>query len=66
MGDSVHVEDIPTEGAIEFPHEVNFTILTIVSGKIKEAEEKEGAEEVEEGEETAEDAVAEETESGAA
>jgi large subunit ribosomal protein L25 len=46
MGESVHVEDIPLEGDVEIPHEVNFTILTILSGRKTEEEE-----EVEEGEE---------------
>lgn len=47
MGESVHVEDIPLEGDVEIPHEVNFTILTILSGRKVEEE----AEELEEGEE---------------
>ncbi|KJS31459.1 MAG: hypothetical protein VR64_11735 [Desulfatitalea sp. BRH_c12] len=29
IGDAVHVEDIPTSGNIEIPHDVNFTILTV-------------------------------------
>ncbi len=47
VGDSVHVEDIPTKGGIEIPHEVNYTILTILSQTKKEKEgeeESEGAE----------------------
>lgn len=48
MGESVHVEDLPLEGDVEIPHEVNFTILTILSGRI--VEEEEVAEEGEEAE----------------
>jgi len=52
IGDSVHVEDVQLEGDIEIPHDVDFTILTILSGKMKEEEElEEGEEGVEEGEE---------------
>ena len=58
MGESVHVEDIPLEGDVEIPHEVNFTILTILSGrKVEEDEEA-----VEEGEEAAVEAEAVEAE----
>jgi len=52
-GDSVHVNDIPLEGDIEIPEEVNFTVLTILSPKIAEIEEEEVEEE--EGEEAAEE-----------
>jgi len=53
IGDSVHVEDVQLEGDIEIPHEVDFTILTILSAKMKEEEVEE--EELEEGEEGAEE-----------
>lgn len=36
IGDSVHVEDIPTAGAVEIPHDVNFTILTLTSPQREE------------------------------
>ncbi|MGD8242025.1 MAG: 50S ribosomal protein L25 [Desulfobacterales bacterium] len=49
MGESVHVEDLPLAGDVEIPHEVNFTVLTILSGRIAE-EEEEVAEEGEEAE----------------
>jgi large subunit ribosomal protein L25 len=49
IGDSIHIEDIPVEEGIEFPHEVNFTVLTILSGRPEEAGEEE---EEELGEET--------------
>lgn len=55
VGDSVHVEEIPLEGDIEIPAEVNFTVLTILSPKIE-------AIEVEEEEEEAEAEVEEEVE----
>jgi large subunit ribosomal protein L25 len=47
VGQSVHVEDIQLGDAVEIPHEVNFTILTISSQKKAEegeAEEGEAAE----------------------
>lgn len=49
IGDSVHVNDIETEGGVEIPHDVNFTVLTILSPK-KAEEEAEEAEELEEAE----------------
>jgi large subunit ribosomal protein L25 len=55
VGQSVHVEDIQLEGDVELPHEVNFTVLTILSQKKAEAE---GAEEGEEGAEVAGEAAA--------
>lgn len=60
IGDSIHVEDIPLEGGIEIPAEVNFTVLTILSPKIEaikvEEEEAEAAEAEVEGEEEEEGA----------
>lgn len=47
IGDSVHVNDINIGEDIEIPHEVNFTVLTILSPTKAELEE---AEEIEEGE----------------
>lgn len=61
MGDSLHVEDIQLDGDVEIPHEVNFTVLTVVSPKV-EAEEAEEGEEEEMLEEGAEGAEAAETE----
>ena len=57
VGQSIHVEDIQIGSDIEIPHEVNFTVLTILSQK-KAEEEEEGAEEGEAAE------VEEEAESG--
>ena len=59
-GDSIHVEDVQLEGDIEIPHEVDFTILTILSAKMKEEEVEE--EELEEGEEGVEEGEEAETE----
>lgn len=39
IGDSVHVEDIDLGDAVEIPHEVNFTIVTIVPPTVDEVEE---------------------------
>ena len=36
IGDSLHVKDIPLPEGIEIPAESNFTILTIVSGRMAE------------------------------
>jgi large subunit ribosomal protein L25 len=44
MGDAIHVEDIQLGGDLEISHEVNFTVLTVVSPKV-EAEEAEEEEE---------------------
>lgn len=57
IGHSVHVEDIPVDENVEIPHEVNFTILTVLAPKaveeeVEEEEEGELAEEAE-GEEAA-------------
>lgn len=49
-GDSVHIDEIAIEG-VEFQADVNFTVLTVLSGKIAEVEEEEGEEEGLEGEE---------------
>ena len=54
VGDAVHVEDIEIEGDVEIIHDVNFTILTVVTTKVEEEAEGE-EEEGEEGEEVAED-----------
>lgn len=48
IGSSVHVDEIETEDEVEIPHDVNFTILTVLSPK-KEEEEVEEGEEGEEG-----------------
>ena len=41
IGDSVHVEDVKLEGDVEIPHDVDFTILTILSAIMAEEEEEE-------------------------
>lgn len=61
IGDVVHVEDIQLEGDIEVPHDVNFTVLTVVGIKAEEEEVEEGEEEAGEvAEEGAEEASEEE------
>ena len=65
IGDSIHLEDISLEGDIEFPPDVNFTVLTVASPKIEAEEEEEEEEELEEAEEGEEAEKEEEsTESG--
>jgi len=54
-GDSVHIEDISVEG-VDFPADVNFTVLTVLSGKVKD-EDEEGEEGEGETEEEAEAAA---------
>ena len=46
IGDSVHVEDIDMGDAIEIPHEVNFTVITIVPPDVSsdDVEEEDGDE----------------------
>lgn len=44
IGDSVHVEDLPTTGGVEIPYDVNFTILTLSSPQRQVEEEVEGEE----------------------
>jgi len=52
IGDSIHVKEIPLQGDIEIPADVDFTVITILAPKA------EVEEEAEEGEEEAEEAVA--------
>ncbi len=56
VGDVVHIEDIALPAGVETPHDVNFTVLTVMGRK---AEEVEGAEEGEEAE-VAEEEISEE------
>ncbi|PLX74527.1 MAG: 50S ribosomal protein L25 [Desulfuromonas sp.] len=58
VADVVHVDDLEVAEGVEIPHDVNFTILTVVGRMAEEVEEVEG-EEVE-GEEVAEEAAEEE------
>ena len=60
IGESVHVEDIQLEGDVELVHDVNFTVLTVLSTrKLDEAEEGEEAEGEAEAEEAAGEPAAE-------
>ena len=54
IGDSVHVEDVDLGEAVEIPHEVNFTVITIVPPTASADADEEGEELVEEGEADAE------------
>jgi len=56
MGDSIHIEDIPVEEDVEFPHDTNFTVLTILSARAEEEEVVEEEEELEEDAETTDEA----------
>ncbi|MEZ4525133.1 MAG: 50S ribosomal protein L25 [Desulfobacterales bacterium] len=51
VGESVHIKDISIEG-LEFPAEVNFTVLTILGAGRGKEESAEAAEEAEEGKES--------------
>ena len=57
IGESVHVEDVELEGDVELVHDVNFTILTVLSTRHAEEEEAEGEEA--EGEAEAEESAGE-------
>ncbi len=59
IGDAIHVKEISLGGHIEIPAETDFTVVTVVSPKMAEAEEAEEAAEEEEGEEETEDAAGE-------
>ncbi len=48
IGDAVHVEDIDLGDAIEIPHDVNFTVITIVAPSAEETSGEEDDDEVEE------------------
>ncbi len=50
IGDSLHVESLDLDDAIEIPHELDFTIVTVVPPASSGSEEEEGEEEGEEGE----------------
>ncbi|MBU1343459.1 MAG: 50S ribosomal protein L25 [Proteobacteria bacterium] len=48
VGDAIHVEDIDLGENIEIPHEVNFTVITIVAPTVDEKEAGEEEEDLEE------------------
>jgi large subunit ribosomal protein L25 len=45
MGESIHLDEIPLEGNVEFPEDVNFTVVTVLSPKVEEIIEEEEGEE---------------------
>lgn len=47
IGDVVHIEDIALPEGVEAPHDVNFTVLTVMGRKPEEVEEAEEGEEEE-------------------
>ena len=62
IGDSLHVKEIPLEGDIEIPTDVNYTVVTLLSPKVEKVdiEEEEGEVEEVEGEEESPDTGGEE------
>jgi large subunit ribosomal protein L25 len=54
VGDAVHVSDIDLGENVEFPHEADFTVITIVAPSLEEEEVEEEDELLEEGEVAAE------------
>jgi large subunit ribosomal protein L25 len=65
IGDAVHVEEIDLGDAVQIPHEVNFTVITIVppdAGEEEEETEEDELMDAEEVKEAAEDASAESAE----
>lgn len=52
IGDAIHVEDIVLGDAIEIPHDVNFTVITIVAPTAEEKDVEEDEEDLLEEEET--------------
>ena len=59
IGESIHVEEIPLPGDLEVPHDVNFTVVTVLSPKAAEGPEVVEGEEEEEAEAAAGEAAAE-------
>lgn len=47
IGDAIHVEDIQLEGDVEIPHDVNFTVVTILSSRKDEIDGEDEGEGVE-------------------
>lgn len=49
IGDSIHIEEVPADEGVEYPHEVDFTVITVASPAMEQVEEEEEAESDEEG-----------------
>lgn len=62
IGDAVHVEEIDLGENVEIPHEVNFTVITVVAPVVEEEEVEEEDELLEEGAEEAGEASEEASE----
>lgn len=57
IGDSIHIEEIAADEGVEYPHDVDFTVVAVAAPtmeELDEAEEEEEGEELEEGAEAAE------------
>lgn len=56
IGDAVHVEEIPIADGVEVPHDVNFTVVTVLAAtKVEEEVAEDEGEELEEGAEGADE-----------
>jgi large subunit ribosomal protein L25 len=51
IGDSIHIEEVPADEGVEYPHDVDFTVVAVASPTMEAEEEEEEAEEVEGAEE---------------
>lgn len=49
IGDSIHIEEVPADEGVEYPHDVDFTVVAVASPAMEEAEEEEEVEGAEEG-----------------
>ncbi len=59
VGDAVHLQDVTLPAGVEAPHDVNYTVLTVMGRKAEEVEEGEEGEEGEEIEDTEEESTEE-------
>jgi large subunit ribosomal protein L25 len=51
IGDSIHIEEVPADEGVEYPHDVDFTVVAVASPTMEEEEEvEEDVEGAEEGE----------------
>lgn len=41
IGDSIHIEEVPADEGVEYPHEVDFTVIAVASPAMEPAEEEE-------------------------
>jgi large subunit ribosomal protein L25 len=50
IGDSIHIEEVPADEGVEYPHDVDFTVVAVAGPTMEETEEEEEVEGAEEGE----------------